>query len=222
MSLKKIMLITLTLFTTTLQANGYFRIPPKHVTPYQVKVFTNAGNWIVEKNNEYMVIDTNDVDLNLQTKNIENLSNVIKSGYIRIAPCGNSYKIYYSARGIGGGPLTGWFGYWVTKGVAYGGAGAVTAVSVIAAAPVGGIVTTAATGATAAVAAGAVTGAGVAGAVSGVAATATAGALGATAGAVEIVAGGMIIVEGAAGFVVAVESTSLTVGAILTACPFLP
>ncbi|MFK7873281.1 MAG: hypothetical protein AB8C84_08945 [Oligoflexales bacterium] len=203
MSLRNYILSFVLSLSANAYSNNYFRVQPKNIHPAEINVYTNGNDWIVQKDHQNFVVQHFDIDTVLRQESISTVSKIMRSGFIRVVPCGETYKIYYQARGIGGGPLAGYIGYWATKAISYGAAAA---------------------GATGALAAAGVTGSGIAGASAGAAAvaTATAGAVGVTAGAAEVVAGAAIVAEGAVGFVAAVESASLSIGAVLTACPFLP
>ncbi len=139
------------------------------------------------------------------------LQGFLEVGYLSLKKIGDEFAIQGSLRLLGGGPISGAVGYWLTKTLCYGTAVAAATTAVVA---TGG-------------AAGAATGALVAGST----ASATMGASvvgGAIAGAglaaeAATLTGATVLGAGSvAGAVAAVESASLTVGAILTAIPFLP
>ena len=142
---------------------------------------------------------------------IKQLVAFLEVGYFRLQKQDGQIQMRMSTRLRGGGPVAGYIGYWATKAICYGAAVAGATAAVVstggaAGAATGAVVaaSTAGVGTSAAVAGGAIAGAGLA--TEAAVTTATA----------------VTVAGGAAGFVTAVESTSLGVGVVLTAIPFLP
>ncbi|MFK7873705.1 MAG: hypothetical protein AB8C84_11180 [Oligoflexales bacterium] len=47
----------------------------------------------------------------------------MRTGFLRISQCNANFRIRYTVHGLGGGPLTGYIGYWATKVIGYTGIG---------------------------------------------------------------------------------------------------
>lgn len=152
------------------------------------------------------------LDDEIRDKTFKELEPILEHGYLKIRKIGELYGLSYTVRGLGGGPLAGYVGYIATKALGYGGIAAAGATAIVA---TGG----AAAGVGAAAAGAATTGA--AGAAAGYAGLA-AGGIAAATGGVETATAVVLAAEAAGGAIAAVETTSLAVGSILTAIPFLP
>lgn len=149
-----------------------------------------------------------------------------KDKALHVERLGSGYKINSRERLNGGGPISGWIAYWVTKSVCYGGIGGA---AVAGAATVATIAAPAAATAVAANLAGAGAGLAVASVIPG---TATAGAtlVGSVVVANAAVATGAAIATAelattaaaAGGLVAAVETTSTGIGLFFASLPFLP
>ncbi|MFK7874146.1 MAG: hypothetical protein AB8C84_13425 [Oligoflexales bacterium] len=105
MSLNNYIYLLVLSFSALAQSNGYFQIHPKSIVPVHLNVYTNGHSWIVESGSELSTIKDMDLDPVLKERDIQTLSRIIQSGRLPVAPCGDAYKIYYSARGLGRGFL---------------------------------------------------------------------------------------------------------------------
>lgn len=176
-----------------------------------LKLYNNGQHFFVEENNLRCMVKPWLVDAKLRKKSHACLTAMQHHGYINIAKLGNDYKIEFRERGLGGGPLAGWIGYWGTKAICYGTAVAATGTTLVTTGGVAGAaVATLITGATSTASLGtALIGAAIAG--------------GGLATEAAVVTGGAIAAGGSVAAVVAgVETAATSIGAILLACPFLP
>lgn len=218
----------------------------KSHTIKNAQLFTHGENFVVAQDNKLSLIKNHDIDPLLKKFGSKNLDRFLKHGYLSLNQCDNGdYTLKANVRGIGGGPITGAFLYWLTKSVCYGTAavaatgavattglaavGAATAVAGVAGGVVaGGTIAVGTTVGGAAIA----TSAGVTGATL-VAATSTLGAVG-VGGAIAAAPGGIAAASLATGATVAasggciatavaaVETASMGAFALGTAIPFLP
>lgn len=167
--------------------------------------------FVIDERSQKSLIQRHDLSPELRGITRENLEKCSALANFSLNKAGNDYFLRIQGRGLGGGPVAGAIGYWLTKSVCYGGAAAVAGTAIAA---TGGVAAGAAAGAAGALIPG------------GVAAGAVAGAIGssaaATAAATEITIAAVGSAGGVAGAIAAVESASLFVGGVLTVCPFLP
>lgn len=171
------------------------------------KISKKQFNKLCEKTESYEKIDLDKPEKEVLYSQLNS-----SSAYIVVNQLADGEYILASKhRLLGGGPISGIIGYWLTKTVCYGTATAAAASIVVA---TGGAAGAAAGAAAAGITAGASTGAAVVGgAIAGAGFAAEAAVVTGTAvGAVGTVSG----------VIVAVESTSTAVGVFLTALPFLP
>lgn len=153
---------------------------------------------------EFYVLDRNQREIQLEraflSKDLRGISTAalekcLNVSYLALNKVGESYSLTLKHRLSGGGPLTGFIGYWGTKLLCYGTATALATSAVVA------------TG-------------GAAAGVIGVVGTSTSSVvvLGGVASAAETIAGAGTV----AATITAVETASTSVGLWLLACPFLP
>jgi hypothetical protein len=97
----------------------------KSHTIKNAQLFTHGENFVVAQDNKLSLIKNHDIDPLLKKFGSKNLDRFLKHGYLELNQCTNGdYTLKANVRGVGGGPLTGSFLYWLTKTVCYGGAAA--------------------------------------------------------------------------------------------------
>ena len=170
----------------------------------KIKLYRDTHGFTLKQNKELHSIANHDVDPLLRKANPDQLKEFLKAGYIKVKQANNGeFSLSSHTRGLGGGPIFAWWGYWATKGFIYGTVG-----------------TAAAAGATKLIgsAAGLSAAPGAAAAMAGTYAAGTLGTATVATGSAAVLAGSGF---SAAAVVAAVETASVTVGALLSV-PWLP
>lgn len=178
----------------------------------KLDLYYDGSDFKICHNKRMYTVENHELDPTLRKINASNIQQFLKVGSIRVSQLSDGrFALKSHIKGLCGGPVSGAVAYWATKTICYGTAvAAAESAKVItggAAGGVMGVLTTAST-------------LGTSGAVSLVGGAIAGSTL--TAEATLITAGAISSAGSVAAAAAAVESASLSVGALFTLCPFLP
>ncbi len=189
-----------------------------HDTIADATVCYNQGRFFVNHEGNLCLVKGYDTDPLLRKMDNKQLKAFLdKNGYITVKKLSDdSYKLTAHARIKGGGPISGWIGYWGTKAVGYGTISLAATASIKAIAVKCGLVAGAKTAAVAAK-----TAMGVKGMATAIGEEVVEAAIG-EAGAKTVMGSIMAHVPGAVFLTTKIEGAATFIGTGLAVCPWLP